>query len=142
MARTLTRGTKVITDAIRACTVLFAALVSWCACGPSDAIAWPNRDSYSPVATMRHEYSDPSKRMQAVRAIEQVVTENNFVLNHPPSRIGPIELNFLRSLDGVEILVTSIGEPNVLQVYVYDRLRKETWQEMKDKVEAAMNGFR
>jgi hypothetical protein len=33
------------------------------------------------------------------------------------------------------VLITTTGKPNVLEVYVYDRLRKGTWQ---DKVEAAM----
>ena len=34
-----------------------------------------------------------------------------------------------------------ISEPNVLKVYVYDRLRRGTWEEIKNKVESAMNSI-
>jgi len=35
-----------------------------------------------------------------------------------------------------------ISEPNVLKVYVYDRLRRGTWEEIKNKVESAMNSIK
>lgn len=129
---------QVIASTIKACTVLLVALGLWCTCSSREAIAWPNTDSYSPVAKMQHEYKDPSTLRQAVRAIEDMATANNFVLNHPPVRLDFIDLNYLRLVDGVEILINSIGKPTVLEVYIYDRLRKGTWPEIKDKVEAAM----
>jgi hypothetical protein len=125
--------------AIRACSVLLVALGFWCTCSSRGAIAWPNSDSYSPVAKIRSEYKDPSTLQRAVRAIEDVAVANNFNLNHPPVRLGLIHLNYLREVDGVEIMIDAIGKPTVLEVYIYDRLRKGTWQEMKDKVEAEMN---
>lgn len=87
---------------------------------------------------MRHDYGEPAKMRQAIRAIEDVVAEHGFVLNVPPVRLGRTELSYLRIVDDVEILITSIGKPNVLEVLVYDRLRKRTWQDIKEKVEAAM----
>jgi len=138
MARSLIEE-RMIKSAIPACAViLLAVLTFWPA---RDAVAWPNRGSYSPVATVRQEYSDPSKVRQAMRAVEDVAAGSGFVLSEPPSREDYISLNYLRTPDGVEILIASIGEPNVLKVYVYDRLRRGTWEEIKNKVESAMNSI-
>ena len=131
--------------AIKACALLLAVLGLWGGSVSRDAIAWPNRDSYSPVAKVQREYSDPSKVRQGVRAIQDVAAENNFFLSgglnnpHLMDGRGFIELSYLRGVDGVEMILTTIHKAKVLEVYFYDRLRKGTWQEMKDKVEAAIN---
>lgn len=128
-----------IKGAIQACAVvLLAVLALW---STRHAIAWPDRGSYSPVATVRQEYSDPSKVRRAMRAVEDIAAGSGFVLNEPPSRVDYISLSYLRTADGVEILITSIGEPNVLKIYVYDRLRKGTWPGIKEKIEAALQGI-
>ena len=97
------------------------------------------RSSESPVATMKHTYSDVSKVRPAVREIAQVMTENRFVLNRPPVTRELIQLSYFREIDGVEVLIEVIGEPTVLEIYIYDKHRKGTWPAIKDKIEVEMN---
>ena len=124
-----------------ACILVFTIIGLWLAGLYATTYGWRVTGSYSSVASLEREYTDPSKVKQAAGAIEDVAMENGFVLNRPPIRLGMIDLNYYRDGDGIEIHIISIGKPNLLQVYVYDKLRKGTWEEIKKKLEAAMQSI-
>jgi hypothetical protein len=78
------------------------------------------------------------------RAIQDLVTENGFFLSGgvaAPQVIDGwelVDLTFMHHENGTEVIISTARKANALDVFIYDRLHKGAWPEIKGKVEATM----
>ena len=121
--------------------VSFVAAVGLWSAFASVAAAWPNQDSDSPVARIEQTYTDINKKRRVALAVKDLITANGFSLIGGFG--GPwvvddsvIYLEYTRASDGIEIAIDTTKNANTLEVYFYDRVKKGTWREIKEKVEA------
>lgn len=131
-------------DSTKACILVLVLAGLWGAAELWAEVAGPPRGYVNLVAAMHPEYANPRVHQRAAREIEDLVKQNGFflsgvlTLSQVIDEREMVDLKFSHPEHGTEILISTIRKPNVLDVYVFDRLRKGAWPDIKDKIEAAM----